>query len=84
MPRLTGISSVNAVCPKCKVRFGHIVENGVIRCPLCYFEQLAPVILIDNEEYYCMNCKVRFSVIPGKQAKCIECLNTWKPVLGVS
>lgn len=51
----------NAKCPSCETKFGYVVKDGQVTCPMCKTAQELPVIMVEHGEYRCLNCNMDFS-----------------------
>ncbi len=81
MNHIPEIRSVNARCPSCGVRFGYVVENDKVTCPMCGFAQPLPIIKIDGQEYLCIPCGMDFTIPEGRDIVCPRCEMpaVWQP-----
>lgn len=73
--------SVNAFCPACFLQFGCLVSGDGVRCLVCGFKMLAPIIQIDQNRFYCVDCDVTFGQAPGLSApRCHGCGSEFREI----
>ncbi len=70
---------INALCPNCNTKFGYVVENGRIVCPICRTEQQLPVIKIGDMDFYCLDCEASFAST-DREPKCPWCHKVWQKI----
>ncbi len=73
MVHIPEIRSVNAVCPSCKTKFGYVVDNNTVTCPVCRYPQPLPIIQIGTDEYLCIPCRVSFTATDNGPVVCPQC-----------
>jgi len=73
MVHIPEIESINAICPNCGVRFGYVVNDNAVTCPMCKFVQPLPIILIGKDLYYCIPCGAKRYAQDVASAKCVNC-----------
>ena len=69
--------SDNALCPNCDTKFGYVVKDNKVICPMCLTEQELPVIMTGDMEYHCFDCGMDFTA-PDSNPRCLVCHAVWK------
>jgi len=64
---------INAICPRCKLVFGYVVIDDKVTCPTCKFEQSLPIIMIGQNQFFCIPCQARRDILDGKMVCCVNC-----------
>lgn len=66
--------SYSAWCPHCKIKYGIVVMNGKVSCPMCREGAKFPLVQIaPYNEFLCLSCNVTFTAGVGTVPTCHVC-----------
>jgi DNA-directed RNA polymerase subunit RPC12/RpoP len=60
-------------CPKCKISFSTMNENGKAKCPICKHTREDNFNQLSANAFKCLTCKAVFTKNPEQEITCQNC-----------